>query len=84
MMENRLLFLNLTADEVHFYLLYDYLSFLFLKSLQNLASCGGGDSIFPELDFKTNMPILKKEPSSDRDRQVGNFFLAARCRCPWS
>lgn len=66
---------SINADEVHFYLLYDYLSVLFLKSLQNLASCGGGDSIFPELDFKTNMPILKKEPSRDRDRQVGNFFL---------
>lgn len=75
---------SINADEVNFHLLYGYLSILFLKCLQNHASCGGADSISPELDFKTNMPILKQEPSRDRDSQVRNLFLAAHCRCPWS
>lgn len=66
------------ADEVHFDSLFDFDCVLLLKCLQNHTSCGEGRSISPELEIKASMPILKKEPSRDRDIQVRNFVLAVR------
>lgn len=94
LMENRLSYTWLckNADKVHFYLLYSFI-FLYFLSLfviqmpsESRVSCGWGDglscSISPEVDFKTNMPILKKKPSRDQDSQVRNFFPRSALSLP--